>query len=64
MIDVAIAREAFRSKELSDVGYIPSECNPADALTKAKTSSALQKLVKANTLDLAEARWILRPQPP
>jgi hypothetical protein len=35
MIDITVSREASNRKELSDIGLVRSEFNPADSFTKA-----------------------------
>lgn len=45
MIDIQAAREAYGKQEISDVGWIRSEDNPADGLTKPAPCEALERLL-------------------
>jgi Reverse transcriptase (RNA-dependent DNA polymerase) len=60
MIDVLIAREMYSARELSDIGRVESNCNPADALTKAGPCSALDRILDRGILDLPVIQWIIR----
>jgi len=60
MIDIAAAREMYKSREVSDIGHVKSEENLADGLTKKMSQAALLRLLKTGTLDIAVTRWIVR----
>ena len=45
MIEVTAAREAYNRHEISNVGLVPGEVNPADGLTKPGYCKALQDLI-------------------
>ena len=63
MIDVAAAREAYKSFEISDIGHIRSQYKCADAFTKAKHCLALEKRIDTGRLDHPVEEWILRHHP-
>jgi hypothetical protein len=50
LIDVHAARQAYRRREIENIGLIASDCNPADALTKLNGNSALESLIRTHTL--------------
>ena len=58
LIDIAGLREAYRNGELSNLGWIRSGNNPADALTKDKRESTLHRLLTSKVLDIPIAQWI------
>lgn len=60
LIDIKAVREAYERFEVSDVGFVRSENNPADAFTKIKCNSALFKILKNNKCDFEVEQWIIR----
>ena len=58
LIDIACLRQAFRSGELANLGWIRSCENVADALTKDKTKSALHNVLRSHKLNVKAAQWI------
>ena len=52
MIDIKDVRESYEQLKISNVGFVRSEDNPADALTKAKTCSALNRILSTGLIDL------------
>ena len=42
MLDIAAAREGFRGKVISDIGFMRSSKNIADGLTKSMSQAALE----------------------
>lgn len=60
MLDIAAAREGFRDKTISDIGFVRSSYIIADGLTKAMSRSALQKVFVRGRLTLSPEKWIIR----
>lgn len=52
LIDLRVLRESYEMRELTNIVWILSAQNPADAMTKDAPSSALQKLLDNNHLKL------------
>jgi hypothetical protein len=50
IIDIICLRQAYKHKEIAKVKWIKGESNPADAITKSKSSNALKRLIDTNTL--------------
>jgi hypothetical protein len=50
MIDIHAARQAYRRREIDNIGLIASENNPADALTKLNANGALENLLRTHKL--------------
>ena len=62
MLDIAVAREGFRNKFISDIGFIRSSKNIADGLTKSMSQAALQAAVSTGILAIHSEQWIIRSQ--
>lgn len=60
LIDIKAVREAYEIFDVSDLGFIRSEHNPADAFTKLKPNSALMHILKSNKSDFEVDQCILR----
>ncbi|KAE8822069.1 hypothetical protein HRS9139_10478 [Pyrenophora teres f. teres] len=52
MIDIMALREAYECSDLMDIRWIDGRDNPADAMTKAASNSALEHLIDTNELEL------------
>ena len=52
MLDIAAAREGFRDKVISDIGFVRSSLNIANGLTKAMQQRSLQQVLMTGWLDL------------
>ena len=63
MIDICALREAYASQEISDVGFIATKNNPADAFTKVTKCQALQHIVSTGSCDLPIEQWVIRKNP-
>ena len=60
MLDIAAAREGFKSKEISNIGFVRSSHNIADGLTKAMNQSSFRKVLESGMLDIVPEQWIVR----
>ena len=60
MIDISTVRKAYENFEISDVGFLGSENNPADAFTKIGSFPSLQKLLNTGMADFPIEQWIIR----
>ncbi|KAI0991590.1 hypothetical protein K3495_g16597 [Podosphaera aphanis] len=60
MIDVMAIRESYERRELAEIRWINGKDNPADSMTKANASSALQKLIETNELTVRLKGWVER----
>lgn len=62
MIDVAAAREAYGTFEISDVALVARTVNPADGITKPKPCPPLLELM-LNGIDTTQVdQWVTRKQ--
>ena len=59
MIDIKAAREEYDASEISDVGWVSSDDNPADGFTKEKRCALLEKLLDSERLDVVAKQWII-----
>lgn len=62
LIDVKAVREAYEKFEVSDVGFVRSENNPADSFTKMRPNDALNRILHFNKSDFKIDQWIVRTQ--
>jgi hypothetical protein len=62
MIDIAAARESYAKEELSDIGRIRGEHNPAETFTKDSPAAPkmLQTILTSGSLDHPIVQWIYR----
>ena len=60
MLDIAAAREGFREKLISDIGFVRSSFNVADGLTKPMQQRSLQAVLMTGRLDVNPEQWIIR----
>ena len=59
LIDLATVRDAYRSKEISNVAWIRSEYNLADPMTKHCSNHFLE-VIDTGVLDHPVEQWIFR----
>ena len=62
MIDISVVREAYEENEISNVGFIRTDQNPADAMTKVMHSKVLSRIINQNKCDVIVDRWVIRLQ--
>jgi hypothetical protein len=62
MNDVAAARESYAKEELSEIGLIRGEHNPAGAFTKGSPAARkmLETILTSGSLDHPIFQWIYR----
>ena len=60
MIDIQAAGEAYGKQEISDIGRITSEENPADGFKKASPWAALERLLETGRLNVPIQHWVVR----
>ena len=59
-INVKVVKDAYQRNELHNIGFIRSEYNPADALTKIKKSDILKRMLQQSLLLHPIEQWINR----
>jgi len=60
MIDVASAREGFRDRDISDIGFVRSSQNIFDGLTKRMSRKALKQYMESGILTFQCEQWVVR----
>jgi hypothetical protein len=60
MIDIMCLRQAYERREIAEVKWIRGDSNPADSMTKVKSSNALQRLIDTNTVEMEVIEWVER----
>ncbi len=63
MLDIAVSRQAFRSREISDIGFLRSHHNLADGFTKPMQQAALRTVLRTSYWRPQAEQWILRAPP-
>jgi hypothetical protein len=58
MVDLMCLYQAYEQHEITEVKWISSEDNPADAMTKVKLCQALKTLINMNKLNLKVTEWV------
>ena len=57
LIDIAFIRQSYREGELEDLGWIRSDDNAADALTKDKVDIALHRILRTHKVKVNVQQW-------
>ena len=60
MLDIAAAREGFKSKTISDTGFVRSSHNVADGPTKSMSQTMIREVIATGYLQVAPEQWIIR----
>ena len=60
MLDIYAARQAYKAKEISNIGFLRSSHNLSDGLTKRKKQTALYQLLKTEYHNPKLEQWIIR----
>ena len=60
LIELKDVREAYEKIEISDLAFVRSGNNTADAITKKNPNSALLRIIERNKCDFLIEQWILR----
>jgi Reverse transcriptase (RNA-dependent DNA polymerase) len=60
MIDITAVRNAYNAQELSDVGFVRTKYNPADAFTKLGFCESLDTIIKTGMCSLPIEQWVIR----
>ena len=60
MLDIAAARQGFKNKVISDIGFVRSSKNVADGLTKPMSQAMLHEILHTGTIQVSPEQWIVR----
>ncbi|CAN8072966.1 unnamed protein product [Agarophyton chilense] len=60
MLDIAAARQGFKTKAISDIGFVRSSHNVADGLTKTMHQAALKNILRTGSLQIKPEQWVIR----
>lgn len=60
MIDIAVVKEAYSRQEISQVGHLFSNQNPADGLAKFRNCLDFNSILDRGSLELDVIQWVLR----
>lgn len=61
MIDIQASREAYQERKIDNVGWIKSDGNLADGLTKVNKPELIQRIMRTGQLDRIADQWVIRP---
>ena len=59
-LDIHTARQAYQSREISNIGFVRSSDNLADGLTKPKMQKAIFHLLQTASHTPVREQWIIR----
>ena len=61
MVDLLATRNSYANREISNILLIPSEFNPAEALTKIRANPALKRLMATGLIDHPISQYVIEP---
>ena len=62
MIDIQSVRNGFDQNELTNIGLVASEHNPADSMNKAKKCSAFLQILDEQNPNFPVKQWVYSSQ--
>jgi hypothetical protein len=62
MIDIFAARQAYRRREIDNIGLIRSEFNLADDLTKLRGNGAMLRAIQSGRIQHPIEDFVVRPE--
>ena len=62
MIDIAGVKQAYKTREIHTLGFIRTNYNVADALTKVKACDAMRKALRTGKLEHPVEQWVERKE--
>jgi hypothetical protein len=60
MIDIISFRQSYKRRKIIKIRWIHNQDNPADALTKAATNKAMERLISSNKLNVRMKGYVKR----
>ena len=63
MLDISVTRQAYNADQISNIGFVRSNYNLADGLTKPKLQQSLHDLLRTGRHEVVAEQWIIRNPP-
>lgn len=60
LIDLTMLRQVYELRKITGIVWILPTDNPADAMTKERPATALNVLMRTNTLTISPKSWVER----
>lgn len=60
MIDIQAVRNGYDKQEISDIGFVRTQNNPADGFTKTAKCEALNEILRTGKITHDVDQWIIR----
>lgn len=61
MIDIQATREAYQERKIDNMGWVKSDGNIADGLTKINKMELIQHVMRTGRFDRVADQWVIRP---